>query len=416
MTVQQVNNAPVTPSTQKQSWHMPSLFLLLGSLAGIAMFGFSGLTTFILAIVTGMQVEGGQMISPLWNVGWVSLGLAALLVPGAIVGARNLRNPDGERPIRFNLALTTILAVLFLPLVFGLIGWLAFNTAIGQNILIPALQLLIIGLFAWVVYKTARHGVSGGTQVRRFGVHLFGVMLTPTIVLLIEMLVLIFLLIIFVVWAASQPAIVAQLQSMQDKLPELLDNEEALKQMLAPIINNPWTVFLLIAIVGGIMPLIEELFKPLAVWFMHFRGITEREGYLYGLISGLAFGVFESFGMMANPVHDAGAWALLVASRSITTLLHMATTALTGIAIGGVNKPGGWLRLLRNLLLATAIHAVWNTLGVLMGLKEFGADSRWIQTLGNGAPILLGLIFLLMCYILYSINLRLRVQQESETA
>lgn len=389
---------------------MPSLFLLLGALVGLATFTLSGVASIGFALVTQLQQRAEPSSLHLMSLGWISLAMAALLVPAAIVGGRSLRRgPERPLPLRVNHSL--VLLALLIPLTMAFAGWLAYRNPITAMIIVPPAQLIIIGVFAWVIYKLARRGIEDGTQRRRYGVHTFGLLALPMVTIAVEMMVILVLVVAFVVWLLAQPELVAQLAGMQDHLQELMLDEEALEQFVAPFINNPWLAVIMILVVGGIMPVIEELLKPLAVWLMRLRGLSENEGYLYGLISGLAFGVFESFGMMANVQPGGEEWLTLVASRSVTTVLHMATTALVGWGIGGLGRNGGWGRLARKTLLAIGIHSAWNSLGVILGLYDLGATAGWIQVLGKATPYLLALLLVFMLGILYGINRHLRQKQ-----
>jgi len=58
---------------------------------------------------------------------------------------------------------------------------------------------------------------------------------------------------------------------------------------LALYINNPFVLYTILALFSGFIPLVEEMLKPLAVWFLVSWRLSPSEGFTAGLISGLAF-------------------------------------------------------------------------------------------------------------------------------
>ena len=70
------------------------------------------------------------------------------------------------------------------------------------------------------------------------------------------------------------------------KVPETMNEIEELFR--SPLVLLALTVF-----VAGIAPLVEELFKTLAVWSLQGLNISDGEGYVAGMLSGTAFALVE---------------------------------------------------------------------------------------------------------------------------
>jgi len=77
-----------------------------------------------------------------------------------------------------------------------------------------------------------------------------------------------------------------------------------------------------------LIPLLEELLKPLAIWILVWRKLTPVEGFVAGLICGSAFGLIESIGNLASI--SGSDWIIVVLGRTGTGLLHTVATGLVG--------------------------------------------------------------------------------------
>ena len=61
-----------------------------------------------------------------------------------------------------------------------------------------------------------------------------------------------------------------------------------------PFFSDPIILLVALVAIAGVVPLLEELPKPLAVWVMGGRKITPAEGFVLGAIAGGAFAVQET--------------------------------------------------------------------------------------------------------------------------
>lgn len=289
---QQETAAPESIQGQKPGWKFSSLALLLGAALGVALFVTSGLSSLVMGIVTAAGDGFASLAAlPYFSGAWASALFAALLLPGAVLAFLSLR---GKQP-RLNLALRTPAAH---PVAVraGTAGdWrrspegAAFSAA-------GCAACAVNGAVCRfpVLLQPGGERLRAGTPLRQWGTAAFGLLAVPFITILLELVVLVIVVILFALWASQQPELMAQITRLTEGLTEAAPNMEALQEMLAPLIASPAVAFTILALAAGIVPLIEELIKPLAVWLLAIKGLTPSEGFVYGMISGLCFAVFES--------------------------------------------------------------------------------------------------------------------------
>jgi len=79
---------------------------------------------------------------------------------------------------------------------------------------------------------------------------------------------------------------------------------ETLLRILQPVAMTPSVLISVLLMVSGVVPLIEELVKPLGLWVLVGKKLTPAQGFVGGLLCGAAFALLESLGSM--PVPRAG--------------------------------------------------------------------------------------------------------------
>jgi RsiW-degrading membrane proteinase PrsW (M82 family) len=168
---------------------------------------------------------------------------------------------------------------------------------------------------------------------------------------------------------------------------------------------------------GGLIPLVEELLKPLALWLLSPR-LTPAEGFVAGLICGAAFALLETMGMLSAPVNDA--WAGVVIGRLGTGLLHTVNTGLVGWGLAVAWSQERYMELGIIFLLAAGLHSIWNIFSILLGISPIfnllGVDSGLMARLGTAAPITLGVLILTLYLLLAGFNQRLRSPADKTVA
>ena len=115
------------------------------------------------------------------------------------------------------------------------------------------------------------------------------------------------------VWIMLNPSLSNQLNSLIFRLQNGVPDTQTIINTFLPFLLNPVVIFLGFATISVLVPIIEETFKPLGVWFLAGQKITPAQGFGFGVLSGAAFGLFENLGNTSSGGTD---WALLAAHAS----------------------------------------------------------------------------------------------------
>ncbi len=379
---------------------------LVFSLLGAAVLALLGLVD--LAGAPGSTLN----VSALFSTTWICLLTAALAVPSLITSIQRLgaRAPSLPQVSGFRLASVMIL---LWPLVLFFGNVISRQTRLAW-LLLPPLQLLAVGLPVWWLIEIAGRKLPLRSLKRGWGVVNFSLFITTPTLMVVEILVVVALVIGFAFWASTQPALVASMQRLiQGMANGGQPNPDAIMQMLAPYLQSPLFIFGALAFVAGLIPLIEELLKPLAVWFLAGRRLTPAEGFVAGALCGGSFALLESLLYLSNPIGEG--WSLLAAGRAGTELLHITTTALIGWALAYAWQNGAYLRLGLTYLLGASLHGLWNALTVLTSLPAMinnpPASLRPLLTLARIAPAGIVILVFLLIALLWGGN---RILQNRE--
>jgi RsiW-degrading membrane proteinase PrsW (M82 family) len=185
--------------------------------------------------------------------------------------------------------------------------------------LLPLLNIIATGLPAlWLIHMGIR-GLNPGSPRRQWGAFASGLVLSPVIILILELLALVGFAVLAIIWAALNPNITSQLNSLIFRLQNSATNPDAILRILLPYLLYPGILFVAFAFISVIVPIIEEALKPIGVWFQAGQKLTPAQGFAYGVLCGAGFGLFENLG---NTSGGGEAWAILVATR-ITTFLPL---------------------------------------------------------------------------------------------
>jgi hypothetical protein len=166
-----------------------------------------------------------------------------------------------------------------------------------------------------------------------------------------------------------------------------------------------------------LVPLIEETFKPIGVWFLAGQKITPAQGFGFGVLSGAGFGLFENLG---NTSSGGETWALLAATRISTLLLHCFTAGLVGWALASAWSQRRYLRLGVAYAIAILIHGSWNAMAVLSSILSLkGVTNVYIPTtlqqIGTFSTIGIVVLGALVLVLFISFNTVLRRNGSTNT-
>lgn len=251
------------------------------------------------------------------------------------------------------------------------IEWLAWLT-------LPILTVTVIAPPIWLLFGIGARGLELGPRWQAAGIFGLGMTLSTLVMIVLEAGLLAVGLIggaVFI--AVNQPSLVRELSSLMPLL-QNETNEEVILKSLAPYLSNPFLIAATIGYISIVVPLIEELFKPLAVWLFARKIASPTQGFALGLLSGAAFALVESLNASGG---ETEAWAAVVTVRAGTSMLHVMTSGLVGWGIASAFRERRILRLIAAYFSAVLVHGMWNAcaggfvfsyLGSFIGKPEWG--------------------------------------------
>jgi hypothetical protein len=407
------------PSTSPVNWSI-LIQLILSALTALVLLGVAAL----IAVTSVAQYfsQGSsslELTQSFMNAASLAF-LGILVLPSAWYAWKEFAFPELKTTIRpeprgFVFTLT-LLVLVVVPATLWLGNWVSQNDQLSW-LLLPPLNIIANGLPAfWLVYIGIR-GLNPGSPRHKWGVFASGLVLGPAIVLILELLVLVGFGLLALLWAALNPGIASQLQSLIFRIQHTTPNLDALLPILLPYLLRPGILFIVFAFISVIVPIIEETLKPIGVWLHVGQRLAPAQGFAYGVLCGAGFGLFENLG---NTSGGGETWAILASTRITTLLLHCLTTGLVGWALASAWSHKRYLRLAITFAFAVVVHGLWNGMAVLSSISsmeglvniEIPASLVKIGNLSTIGIIALG-AFNLVLYVSFSSTLRYRTKDAS---
>lgn len=263
------------------------------------------------------------------------------------------------------------------------------------SFMIIPLVLVPILFFFWI----GARNLSLGNQPRIWGAVAFNFSIMMPVVLTVELVLFFMIFMIVAVWLAGQPELFSQIMMVVEQISNgLMDPLEA-EQLITDLISRPIFLNGSILVVAVLVPLIEELFKPMAIWFLAGKRLTPSQGFVGGLIGGACFAMLESLGAVGIPAESE--WIMLLFGRTGTGLLHVTLSGLVGWGIASAFYNRNWGRAIVTYLGAVTIHGLWNFFALLAGIVPILPISEEM----NNLPVLLGQMGVFVLVALFVINL-----------
>lgn len=252
------------------------------------------------------------------------------------------------------------------PIFLGL-GYLAdWETGVGRFLLaISHVSANGVAVF-WIVHL-AQKGLPEDSPQRFWGVLGSGMTLAPALALLLEFLLLILVGGIWYAYLLQHPALRDQITHLVERLPQSAASPAILERMANKYLFNPGVLASVFSYVAVLIPLVEELIKPVGVWLLIRKPLTPVKGFTLGMVSGAGYALFENLTLGAN----ADTWAVVMISRFGTTAVHMLTTGFVGWGLASTWSEGSYARLAKAFLASVIFHGVWNGLNILGVLGQF---------------------------------------------
>jgi hypothetical protein len=405
--------APVSTGRSQSSIHWPS----------VLQFGLSLIATFTLwALALSLALIGilgrynpevlpGEVAQlTLLAAGMFLIG--ALLVPSAVyallrlIGRPGIRLATRQTPWFIR---PTILIMAF-PLVLFAGEWVIRNTTL-EWILLPPLHLLAVGLpLLWLVYLGKR-GLKVGSPQRKWGILGSGLVLGPLLIMILEIVAVLVLVTAALLYISTQPQLANEIMQLVQRLSQAPPTPQIIQRIVVPYLYQPGVVYTVFVFGAVIVPLIEELLKPIGVWLLAGSDITPRAGFVAGLLCGAGFALLENMAFASSLEN----WALLVIGRFGTGVIHIFTAGLTGWALAFAWQQRRYLRLGVAYLAAVLLHGLWNGLAILSLGAQLAPDPAEVPTfvlnLAAAVPFGLGFMALSTFVLLLWANRSLRGNQ-----
>jgi hypothetical protein len=377
---------------------------LLSSLVGGGLMLVFGLFSGMLDQATNQ--EAGLLLV----IGWTSLLIAGAFLLALVSAVFHLQGKTmpalstaTQRLMRVALLVIWIVSILG---VFLISRYEALNL-ITSFLVIP-LVLVPILVFFWI----GTRNLSLGSQPRTWGAVAFNFSIMMPVVLTAELVLFFFIFLILAVWLAGQPELLSQLMLYGDQISNGSIDALEIEQLVTDLFSQPMFLNGSILVIAVLVPLIEEFFKPMAIWFLAGKRLTPAQGFVGGLIAGACFAMLESLGAVGIPAESE--WLMLLFGRTGTGLLHVTLSGLVGWGIASAFYSGQWGKAILAYICAVSIHGLWNFFALLSGIVPVMPMSEEMSNLpvilGQIGVFVLAALFIINLVILFSINRRLQQQ------
>jgi len=389
-------------SNLSQKTWKTTLSLILSGLGILYFLGQSVVLALVWLSLIITPVSGFSQGSVLGLLVWSSILSAIILLPIFLISLyQQLGKPiphwlDTDRPFIHKIAWWSLL---IWP-VLVLLGWLVSGSEMLSTLLLGLINVLVAGIPVLWIYHAGQRNLKSGSQIRKWRIFGFSLTVLPMVILVVELIAILVLVIMGSLFFAAQfstkPGLEQQLLQFFDSIMSQTADPDALLTQVEPYLRQPAVIFVILAIFAGIMPLIEEILKPLALWTLAGSEISPQEGFVGGLLCGAGFALMENI-LYFSTMITAEDWLFLAIGRAGTGVLHMLASGLAGWGLARAWRDRKWGFLVLTTLASFILHGLWNALALLSGIAPFllGRDVENVnfwQTLLYNLPVLILLV------------------------
>jgi len=335
--------------------HLPSVMLLCLSGFSSMVFlsaGFLMGVAGIIEFITGEVEMSGSTL--MLAAGSIFLGF--LLLPAVYYSLMHIMDKPA-REIPFHRVPTSAIAAIWV--VFALSTVILAEVGSMAPLSIP-LNLATLVLPVWVFIRIGLRGLDAGSNERRWGTFTVGLTLVPILIGIAEVIVILIAGTGIILWVVLNPQLINSLESLSMRL-MYSSNPDTITRILAPYIFNPTMMVAVLVFFSLLIPIIEELIKPLGVWLSPNKTISPSQGFALGVLGGAAYALVESLGVSPG---FSGTGNLLSIIRAGTDLLHITTAGLMGWALVSAWRERKYIQLGITYLVVILIHGLWNAMAL----------------------------------------------------
>ncbi len=394
---------------QTNKTHWPSIFVLiiLGFSAAFVLlisFGLS-INSLIKLFTRGLDPAGGMISSFAFGFDFV-----ILLLSSWFVLKKTMRRKQADRRIKIPFAVWQIIPVIGFVSISIILGGVAAYTEIAwlNWFVLPLLTLLVIVPPIWTLTGIGTNGIDLGPRWRVFSIIGLGMSISPMIMIVLEIALLVMIIITgMAIITLLQPELFQELLGLRQMLQHETESDRILS-LVAPYLANPIVIATLLGFIAVLVPMIEELLKPLAVWIFVKRIESPAQGFALGAISGAAFALLESLNASGD---GSTSWPVIVSIRAGTSLLHITSSGLVGWGIASAFQKKRVGRFFAAYFAAATIHGIWNACAVGAGISIIGnfiGKPEWIFNIIPAALCGMSVLGIGMLALLIASNRKLR--------
>lgn len=402
-------------SYQQRNYGWKTIVELILSI--LAFLGFSGLALLYFAIGLLNQVNQGDSSGETTSALSLAWGFVLIAIILAVLSLLTTFRIAGHHRSAWMTSFLSHLnkslpfVILLWPLVLLLGYWVNGEDQL-RWIFLPLLHVLAVSIpVLWLVYMGI-HGLKTESLHRSFAAFCTGMVGSTALALIFEGVLLVILAVAGIIIISSNPSASFEMNLLVQRLSTVQNDQNSILEILKPFLLNPVVIFIILALFSGFIPLIEELLKPLAVWFLGDKLHTPADGFVVGLLAGGGFTLIESLGRVGNTT--AQEWLTVEIGRGGTDLLHILTAGMMGWAlVYAWQYKKLWLPILVYLG-AVLLHGLWNGLSLCLGfLPLYNLSTTGLSlspSLSTFAAAGLGILIVIMMVILLRQNQLLRVK------
>lgn len=393
----------------RSSTHLPSLLgSLLFTVGAVFILGLAVLLGVVAlsTLFTGQPIELRETIL----LAVTSFEGILLLAAAFFSFQKYLQKPSAEKESNFSISSWQIAASLLIAGAAILIGYQIINKEPVNWLFIPLLTIPAVVLPILVLLGLGVRGISLGPRWRTWNVLGISMTLVPLLIFILEGIVILLIFVLGLIYITTQPHLMAQLERLSNQIYTLEQDPEALIKLITPLLLRPGILAVALIFFGFLVPLIEELFKPLGVWLFGNQISSPSQGFVLGALSGAAYALIETLGVTPQ----SGDWATLLLTRFGTDVLHVATSAMMGAAIVYAIQERRYLRLLGIYLLCVSLHGLWNSLAIVFTFSSMAGElgkPGFLEGLTTGTTVGLVIFTVALLLTLFLLNRRMRSEQ-----
>lgn len=394
-----------------------------GSLLGFFLFAFSALLLFAMAFFLGVSllfayVNTGTIATPSLIYSFTTAFLGFLVSIAAVIALlRFLNKPWAHAPVSTSFPNWQIAAGILGGGLALLVGYVLQDNKAVNWLVLPLLTVPAVMLPLWTLVGLGVRDISLGSRWRTWGALGISLTLTPFVLVVIEIIMIVGIIAVVFLYVGTQPDLVAEFERLGTQFmfldPETEAGTEEILKLITPFLMKPAVIIPMLVMFSLLIPLAEELIKPLVVWFFARRLDSPAQGFAFGALSGAGFATWETF----NTSGQMAEWGNILVSRVGTGLLHITTSAFMGMAIYLAWRERRYLRLLGTYLLVVLLHGVWNAAAITVSFSALSVMYRQadgylsLQWLAGGMLVVLAAALLSLLIVT---NSKLRQAAEAQ--